>query len=236
MTTTREETIIVEGGEMKAHLAVPTSGTGPGVLLIQEIGGVNGYMEEVAGRLANLGYVALAPDVFWRVQPGFVVQEFSDETFPKAIEVSSQVDPALAVADLGMALEHLRELPETTGGVGVLGFCFGGTMAYLVGAEYEPDIVVSYYGSGVAGAIDRAADIVCPMLMHFGGKDPFLPMADIETIESGTSGMENVQIVVQPNAGHAFDNHASPVYYDQGAAQAAWEITAAFLSENLSVE
>lgn len=236
MTTTREETIIVEGGEMKAHIAIPEGGTGPGVLLIQEIGGVNSYMQEVASRLANLGYVALAPDVFWRVEPGFVVQEFSDETFPRAIEVSSQVDPTLAVADLGMALEHLRELPETTGQVGVLGFCFGGTMAYLVGAEYEPDVVVSYYGSGVAAAIERSSDIACPMLMHFGGEDPFLPMSDIETIVAATRGMENVDIIVQSEAGHAFDNHASPLYYDQTAAEAAWEATAAFLTLNLPVE
>ena len=145
MPTTRTETISLHDGEMGAHLAVPDLGTGPGVLVIQEIGGVNQYMRDVAERLAALGYVALVPDVFWRVQPGFAVDTFNDATMPQALGVASKVDADACLADLGVALEALRELPEVVGGVGVLGFCFGGTQAFLVAAEYEPDVAVSYY-------------------------------------------------------------------------------------------
>lgn len=233
MATTRTETISLDGGEMTAHLAVPDPGTGPGVLLIQEIGGVNGYIREVADRLAGLGYVALAPDVFWRVQPDFTVENFTDEGLSRAMEIAGQVDPGQTLADLGAALEHLRELPEVVGGVGVLGFCFGGTFAFLVAAEYEPDVAVSYYGSGVAASIDRAEEIECPLLFHFGGDDPFLPNDDVECIRDAVLGMPHIEILVQPDGGHAFDNHASERYHVPSAAKAAWTRTSAFLREHL---
>ncbi len=233
MPTTRTETITLHDGEMSAHLAVPDAGTGPGVLLIQEIGGVNGYVTDVATRLADLGYVTLAPDVFWRVQPGFTVDTFNETTLGQAMGVVSQLDGAAALADLGEALEALRELPEVIGGVGVVGFCFGGTYAFLMAAEYEPDCVVSYYGSGVASSIDRAADVECPMLMHFGGNDPYLPASDIEAIRSATTSMANIEIQVQADAGHAFDNHRSEMFHDADAASSAWTRTAAFLAEHL---
>lgn len=233
MPTTRTETVTLHDGEMSAHLAVPDAGTGPGVLLIQEIGGVNGYIKDVAERLADLGYVVLAPDVFWRVQPGFAVEVFNETTLGQAMGVVGRLDGEKVLADLGEALEALRELPEVIGGVGVVGFCFGGTYAFLMAAEYEPDVVVSYYGSGVAGAIDRADEIQCPVLFHFGGQDPYLPVADIEAIRAATSGLPHVDVLVQPDAGHAFDNHASEMFHDPVAAASAWTRTTAFLAEHL---
>ncbi|MBK5223369.1 MAG: dienelactone hydrolase family protein [Acidimicrobiia bacterium] len=218
---------------MGAHLAVPDAGTGPGVLLLQEIGGVNGYIRDVAERLADLGYVTLAPDVFWRVQPGFAVERFTEETMGQAAAIVGQFDGEAGLADLGQALEHLRELPEVVGGVGVVGFCFGGTYTFLMAAEYEPDVAVAYYGSGIAGAIDRASDVECPLLVHFGGNDPFLPAADIEAITAATTSMSNIEILVQPDAGHAFDNHASEMFHDPAAAATAWTRTVAFLSMHL---
>jgi carboxymethylenebutenolidase len=233
MATTRTESIPLEGGEMSAHLSIPDPGTGPGILLIHEIGGVNGYIKEVADRLAGLGYVAMAPDVLWRVQPEFSVETFNQETLGQAMGVVGQLDGEQALADLGAALEHLRELPEVVGGVGVLGFCFGGTYAYLVAAEYEPDVAVSYYGSGVAGSIDRAEEIECPTLFHFGGQDPYLPADQVQTIRDAVVGMPHVEILVQPEGGHAFDNHASEMFHQPEAAAAAWTRTAAFLNEHL---
>lgn len=236
MPTTRSESIPVHDGEMPAHLAVPDAGTGPGILLIQEIGGVNHYIKEVADRLAALGYVTLAPSVYFRIQPGFAIETFTEASLGEAMKVAGQYDAEQGLADLGAALEHLRELPEVIGGVGVVGFCFGGTQAFLMAAEYEPDAVVAYYGSGIAGAVDRATDIECPLLMHFGGEDPYLPVADIEKITEATSSMSNIEILVQPGAGHAFDNHASEMFHQPEAAAAAWTRTVAFLAEHVPGE
>ena len=146
------------------------------------------------------------------------------------------VATGLVAVDDGFVIDLVgRGVVRTlVGGVGVLGFCFGGTYAYLVAAEYEPDVAISYYGSGVAGAIDRAEDIECPTLFHFGGQDPYLPVDQIETIRDAVVGMSHIEILVQPEGGHAFDNHASEMFHQPEAAAAAWTRTAAFLHEHLS--
>jgi len=236
MTTTRTERITApDGGLFDGHLAVPELGSGPGLLLIQEIGGVNGYIREVAARLAALGYVVLAPDAFWRVRPNYELEVFTPEGLGEAMGIAGQFDPATGVPDLAAALDHLRTVPEVTGGVGVIGFCFGGTMSYLLAAAADPAVAVSYYGSGVAGALDHAPSITCPILFHFGGADPYLPAEDVERIRAATAAMANAEILVQPDAGHAFDNHLSEVFSDPEAAVAAWGRTVSFLAEHLPV-
>jgi len=234
MSWTRTERITArDGGTFSGHVALPASGMGPGLLLIQEIGGVNGYLEAVADRLADAGYVVLAPDAFWRVQPDFRVEVFTETTLRQCMGVAGQFDQEQGLADFGSALEHLRELPEVDGGVGVIGFCFGGTQAFLMAAEYDLDVAVSYYGSGVAGALDRVGDIECPLLFHFGGADPFIGPEALEAIKAATASMANIEMLVQPDAGHAFDNHASDRYWDPDAATAAWTRTIGFLAEHL---
>jgi carboxymethylenebutenolidase len=234
MTWTRTERITApDGGTFSGHVTLPPSGVGPGILLIQEIGGVNAYMEAVADRLADAGYVVLAPDAFWRVQPDFKVDVFTPETLQRCMGVAGRFDQEQGLADFGAALEHLRELPEVDGGVGVVGFCFGGTQAFLMAAEYDLDVAVSYYGSGVAGAIERMSDVECPLLFHFGGTDPYIPPDAVEAIRDAAAPLAHVELLVQPDAGHAFDNHLSENFWDPDAAAAAWTRTVAFLAEHL---
>lgn len=234
MAATRTETIAAhDGGSFGAHVTVPAKGSGPGLLLIQEIGGVNGYIKEVANRLAEAGYVTLAPDMFWRVQPNFVVETFTDESLADCMRVAGQYDPQLGRSDLARALDHLRNLPEVEGGVGALGFCFGGTQTFLLAADHDLDAAVSYYGSGVAGMLDRVPDIKGPLLFHFGGQDPFIPPDQVEAIAAATRPLANIEMMVQPDAGHAFDNHKSERYWDPDAASAAWARTIGFLARHL---
>lgn len=237
MTSTRTETITARDGEtFNGHVALPATGSGPGLLLIQEIGGVNSYIKAVAERLAELGYVVLAPDAFWRVEPNFSVEAFTESTLADCMRVAGQFDQEQGLADFGSALEHLRELPEVDGGVGVIGFCFGGTQTFLMAADYDLDVAVSYYGSGVAASIDRASDVECPLLFHFGGQDPYLPSDQVDTIKSATASMANIEVLVQPDAGHAFDNHLSENFWNADAANAAWTRTVGFLAEHLPVQ
>jgi carboxymethylenebutenolidase len=234
MPSTRTETITApDGGRFEGHLVLPDTGRGPGLLLIQEIGGVNGYIRSVAEKLAGLGYVVLAPDCFWRVRPGYRLEEFTPDGLQEAMGIAGQFDGEQGLADLRAALDHLRGLDEVAGAVGTLGFCFGGTMSYLLGVHDDPAAVVSYYGSGVADAIDQLGSVRCPVLFHFGSDDPYLPAEDVERIRSAAAGRDDVEVVVHDGAGHAFDNDRSPMFWNADASAAAWERTRTFLAEHL---
>jgi carboxymethylenebutenolidase len=221
-------------GSFAAHVTVPEAGTGPGVVVLHEIFGVNDYVTGTCRRLADLGYVALAPDLFWRIAPGLAL-DHDEEGLAKAMENVQRFDAATAVLDAAAAVEHLRSLPEVQGGVGVLGFCLGGTLAYLVAAASEPDAAVSYYGSGVADAIDQAVQIECPTLVHFGGDDPYIPREQVDAVVAGLDAHPGIEVIVHEGAGHAFDNHLAPAFHQPDAADAAWQRTKAFLAEALPV-
>ena len=220
-------------GDIPAVLCVPDSGSGPGIVLVQEIFGVNTYIRDVAQRLAGEGYVAVAPHMYWRIEDDFVVEATGPDDLPVAFEVAGQHDPADGVKDVGDALAHLAGRSEVDGPAGVIGFCFGGSMAYLAAAAHEPACAVSYYGSMIAANLDQAASISCPILFHFGSEDAFLPNEDVEGLRAATAGMDNVEILIQAGAGHAFDNHRNPMFSNPEAAAAAWAKTSAFLAASL---
>ena len=221
-------------GSMAAHVAVPDAGRGPGIVVIHEIFGVNGYITGTCRRLAELGYVALAPDLFWRVAPGLAL-DHDEEGLTRAMENISRFDAEAAVGDVAASFDHLRSLPEVQGGVGVLGFCLGGTLAYLAAAAASPDVAVSYYGSGVPAAVDQAEHIGCPVLIHFGGDDPYIPREQIDAARAALADRPGVTFVVHEGAGHAFDNSLAPMFHDPVAADAAWRQTADVLREALPV-
>jgi carboxymethylenebutenolidase len=227
--------ILVPGadGDIPALLCVPDSGSGPGMVLVQEIFGVNGYVRDVAERLANEGYVVLAPHMYWRIEADFAVEATGPDDLPTAFAVAGQHDPGDGVADVGAALAHLAERPEVDGPVGVIGFCFGGSMAYLAAAAHDPACAVSYYGSMIGANLDKATSITCPIQFHFGSDDAFLPNADVDGLRAATEGMGNVEIHVAEGAGHAFDNHRNPMFSNPDAAATAWAKTSAFLAANL---
>lgn len=228
MTTTRTDPIPLDDGTMDLHVWLPESGSGPGLVLIQEIFGVGPYMRDVAERLAGAGYVVGAPDVFWRFAPGW--ESGHDQAGLEASMAQvAQLDPAKAVADCTAALNHLR---TTSDRVGTLGFCLGGTLAFGVAIDADPDVCVAYYGSGVPGMIDQLDRVTCPTLFHFGSDDPYIPSEGVEQLAAAIDGREHLVLNVE-RAGHAFDNHHAEMFYDESAAKAAWAKTMAFLAEHL---
>ncbi|MBA3303192.1 MAG: dienelactone hydrolase family protein, partial [Acidimicrobiia bacterium] len=180
---TRTETVTApDGGTFDAHVALPEGGTGPGLLLLQEIFGVNSYLKAVGDRLAWLGYVVLAPDLFWRIERNIALPH-DKASLATAFGYLQRFDLDQGLLDCDAALAHLRALPEVDDGkAGVLGFCLGGRMAYGVAARSEPDTAVSYYGSGIADALDEAGRITSPVLFHFGQEDPFIGLDQVERI------------------------------------------------------
>lgn len=237
VTTRTEQITAPDGGLFTAHVTLPESGSGPGILLFQEIFGVNDFLTTKAADLAERGYVVACPDVFWRVEPGVSLPHDDaalEEAFGYAGRYAAEVDFDTKVGDLVAALDHLRALPETAGHkVAVMGYCLGGFLAYVVAAAADPDACVSYYGSGIADLLDRAGDIGCPILFHFGGNDPYIPNEQVAAVESAFADRDDVTVRVEAEAGHAFENLLAPRFAVPEAAARSFAATLDWLGATL---
>jgi carboxymethylenebutenolidase len=214
---------------MPAVLIRPAGGSGPGLVVLQEIFGVSEYIKQRARDLAAMGYLVLVPELYWRFGQSVTTDETSEAGPQEAFGYFSQLDIPQAADDSVAALEHLRGLPDSGGRAGVLGFCLGGRLAYLVGVQAEPDVVVSYYGSGIAERMEDAPKLTAPVLFHFGGSDPYFPMDQIEQVQQAFADRSDAEVHVQPDAGHAFDNFRAPIFHHPAASAASWPLTQAFL-------
>lgn len=231
MVSTRYEKITTSDGVFDAFCAEPDTVPAPGIVLLQEIFGINDNIRALAQRLADAGYLVLAPDVFWRVERRF---ERNDESgMAEGMARVQQLDFDLVGGDLVATVAHLRAMPGCDGRVGAVGFCLGGTLAFVTAAVAQPDAVVSYYGSGTAAQLGLLQKIECPLLFHYGDDDPFIPAEQIAAVEDATAGRTDVT-VHRYAAGHAFSNWDAPSMYDEPAATLAWERTLAFFGEHLT--
>ena len=234
-TSSRNERIpAFDGGEFSGYLALPESGRGPGLVVVQEIFGLTDYIRGAADRLAGLGYVALAPDLYWRLEPAVDLDERKEGALEKAFGFMQRLDFAKAAEDGAAALQHLRKLPEVVDGrAGILGFCLGGGIAYFVAANSDPDTTVSYYGSAVPDAVGLAPQVTCPILFQFGGADAYIPAEKQQAIRAAFAGHANAEFHVHEGAGHAFDNHNAAMFHHERAAADAWKQTEEFLARTL---
>jgi carboxymethylenebutenolidase len=221
-----------DGGEMAAYVAVPESGSGPGMVTVMEIFGVGEYIRGAADRLARLGYVALAPDLYRRTRPGTAFGH-AEGDLQAAMAAAGDLDSAGAVADAAVALAHLRGLPEVTSDAGVFGFCLGGTLAFGVAQSADPAVAICYYGSGVPGMLDEADRVSCPVLMHWGGEDPYIPVEQAQSACRAAAARPGWECHIHPDGGHAFDNWTNPMFSRPEPAARAWEQTQAFLAGTL---
>ncbi|HEY2688541.1 MAG TPA: dienelactone hydrolase family protein [Streptosporangiaceae bacterium] len=228
----RTESVETPDGSFDLTVWLPAEGAGPGLLLIQEIYGVSDYIRAVADDLAGLGYVVGAPDLFWRLEPGYQAAH-DDAGLTRSLEMGSRFDAAQGVADSAAALEHLASLPEVEGGLGVIGFCLGGTIAYFLAGQIEVGAVVSFYGSGIADNLDTLDRISSPLQFHFGGSDPYIPRDQVARVEAASAGRDNVEIHVEEDAGHAFHNRKAPMFHVPEPAARAWHRTEEFLQRHL---
>ncbi|MFC0399571.1 dienelactone hydrolase family protein [Paraburkholderia rhizosphaerae] len=214
-----------------AYLALPKSGKGPAVIIIQEIFGVNSHIRAVAEQYAQDGYVAIAPDIFWRTQPR-VELTYAGADRDKGIELLQKTNVDLAVADIGATAATLRAMPEVTGKVAAIGFCFGGRLAYLTAAQGTVDAAVSYYGGGIQNQLDVAPKINVPMQFHYGELDSGIPMSAVGQVKERFAGRDNVDFHIYPNADHGF-NCTDRASYHQHSAALAHGRTLTFLGERL---
>ncbi|HLH75695.1 MAG TPA: dienelactone hydrolase family protein [Candidatus Binataceae bacterium] len=200
-----------DGGRMDAYLALPESGSGPGLVLLQEVFGVSPYLREVADLYAAEGYVTIAPDLYWRLERNVSLGS-SEAELKRAFELSNRFDLDQGIRDVGDTLRTLRAMAQCTGKVGAVGFCLGGKLAYLTAARHPVDAMVSYYGVGIESHLAEADALRCPALFHFAGQDRYVPPAACEAIVAAFKGNDQAQFRTYPDAGHGFNNPTRPAY------------------------
>lgn len=227
-----------EGEEFEAYLALPpgpsgpSSGVGPGLVLLQEIFGVNRDMRAVADWYAARGFVVACPDLFWRQEPGVQLTDGRDEDFRRAFELYQGLDEAKAVEDASATLAFLREHPACTGKVGTVGFCLGGKLSYLMATRSDSDCSVGYYGVGIESALDEASRISCPTMLHLAGEDQYCPPPAQAQIHQALDTHPLTTLHVYPAQGHAFGREGS-AHFDAPAAELAHLRSLEFLVRHL---
>jgi carboxymethylenebutenolidase len=229
-----EMTIVCPDGEFSAYVAVcKTSGSkAPGILLIQEIFGVNKVMRDLCDDIASRGYVVLCPDLFWRQQPGIQLTDQTDAEWQRAFELYKGFDESKGVQDLIVSLDHLRRLPACTGKAASVGYCLGGKLAYLMATRSDADCNVSYYGVGIESTVGEAAAITKPLLMHIAAEDAFVSKGAQKTIVEALSSNPQVSIHVYPGVDHAFARPGG-AHWNAEAARLANERSEKFLARHL---
>ena len=220
-------------GKFSAYLASPKGAAGGGVLVIQEIFGVNKDMRDHCDHLAAQGYFALCPDIFWRQEPGIQITDKTEAEWAKAFELYKGFDVAKGVADLKASLAHLRKLKGVNGKAGTVGFCLGGLLAYLMATESDADCNVAYYGVGIDERLGAAAKIAKPTILHIAAEDGFVSKEAQAKIKAGLKGHRHVTIHTYPGVDHAFARN-NGVNYNKAAAQQAENRTLACFKANLA--
>jgi len=201
-----------DDGEFDAYLALPASGYGPGIVVLQEIFGVNSFVRSIADWYAAHGFVALCPDLFWRLERGV---ELAEADRSKAFALYQALDETKAVDDSAAALEFLRKHTGCSGRVGAVGFCLGGNLAYLLSVRFKPDCAVGYYGVSIEKSLDEAKNLNNPLMLHIGNDDQFCPPEAQTQIHAALDSNPLVTIHDYPGMGHAFGRpggeHYAPV-------------------------
>ena len=229
-----EVTISLQGGEsFMAYLATPSAGSGPGIVLIQEIFGVNQVMRDIADSHAANGYTVICPDLFWRQEPGIQLTDQSEAEWGRAFELYQGFDEAAGADDLKATLAYLRGHDACTGKVGSVGYCLGGKLAYLMATRSDADCNVGYYGVGIENALDEIGNISAPLMLHVAEKDQFCPPEAQAKIHGALDGHANVTIHDYAGMDHAFARVGGE-HYDKASADQANERTAAFFRQHLA--
>ena len=220
-------------GEFDAYLAAPQGGQSPGVVVIQEIFGINPHIRSVTDRFAEAGYAAIAPDLYWPHK-----HHFETGYTPADIEVAGGVMGKIslddAVKDVAATIGVLKGRKEAKPDkVGVVGFCWGGLMTYLVAARLHPTCSAPYYGGRIAQFLGEAGNINTPAMFHFGEQDASIPMDQVAQIKETFKNNKNVTIYTYPGAQHGFtcDERGS---YHEASAELAWGRTLEFLGKHLA--
>lgn len=225
-------TITAADGAFDAYVARPQAAKAPAIVVIQEIFGVNKVMRDICDDLAAQGYLAVCPDLFWRIEPGIDITDQSKEEWDKAFQLFNAFDADKGVDDLQATIDAIRADPGCTGKVGSVGFCLGGKMAFLTATRTDVDAAVSYYGVGLDSLTGEAGKITRPVLLHIAAEDGFVPKEAQAAIHAALDNHPLVTIHDYPGRDHAFARVGGE-HYHAGDAETAGKRSLAFFTEHL---
>jgi carboxymethylenebutenolidase len=226
------EWVQVQGpdGAFKAYVARPAGAPIGAVVAIQEIFGVNAVMRGKADWLAREGFLAVAPDLFWRIKPGIDITDQTEAEWKEAIGYMNQLDKDASVRDVEATLTWARG--QRVGKAGVVGYCMGGYIAFLAACRTDTDASVCYHGGGIHTVLGEAGGIKKPVMLHNPMKDSFIPVEALNTIRETLKGNPLVTIHEYAEQDHAFTREGGQ-HYDEAAKQLADGRTIAFLKQHL---
>jgi carboxymethylenebutenolidase len=228
----KDITIKGADGDFSGYLAAPESGKGPGIVVIQEIFGVNQVMRDLCDGFAARGYFALSPDLFWRIQPNVRLTDKTDAEWKQAFDLMGRFNADSGIRDIQATIDTLRKTDGCTGKVGAVGYCLGGMLAYLTAARTNSDASVGYYGVNIQPLLGEAKNIQKPLLLHIAGKDEFVKPDAQKQIVDGLKDNPRVTIHTYPQMDHAFAR-AGGAHFDQANADLANGRTAMFFRQHL---
>lgn len=221
----------LDGKEFGAYCALPQTKRGPGLIVIQEIFGVNAAMRQLCDSYAAKGYAAVCPDLFWRQEPGVQLTDKTPAEWERAMALMKGFDIEAGVRDLFSTLAHLRAM-QGESKIGAVGYCLGGKLAWLMATRSDVDASVSYYGVGLDQMLDEVHDIRAPMMLHIAGLDAYVPPPARQKILAAVARNPVIKAHVYEGADHAFAR-PNGQNYNGAAAELANQRTEAFFAEHL---
>ncbi|MGE0596297.1 MAG: dienelactone hydrolase family protein [Hyphomonadaceae bacterium] len=219
-----------QDGAFRAYVARPDGTPQGAVVVVQEIFGVNAVMRGKADWLAREGFLAIAPDLFWRIRPGVELTDQTDAEWKEAIALMNALDKDAALNDVAATLAHVRGMGANK--AGVMGYCMGGYLAFLAACRTDSDATVAYHGGGIHTKLDEAGGIKKPLMLHNPMKDAFIPVEALNTIRETLKSNPLVTVHEYAEQDHAFTREGGK-HYDADATRLADSRTVAFFTQHL---
>ena len=230
-----KDLITIEGwdGAFGAYIARPKTLPAPAVVVLQELCGVTADIRKTSDELAEQGFLAVAPDLFWRQEPGVDLNVTSEADWQHGLRLYGAYDRDAGVKDVKDTVDAVRNLPEYNSKVAVLGYCLGALMVFLTAVRcHGVDAAVAYHGGDTEKYLGEVDGLNAPLLMHLAGEDEFISKAAQAEIKAALAKRPNATVYSYPGQNHAFSRH-NGAHYNAEAAALAHERTYAFLHRQL---
>jgi carboxymethylenebutenolidase len=207
-------------GNFQAYIARPAVLPAPAIVVVQEIFGVNADLRDTCDELGSRGYLALSPDLFWRMEPGVDMSDQTEAEWKKGFALYTAFDYDAGVADIAATMETARTMPGASGKVGLMGYCLGGLMTFIVTLRKGADASVVYYGGDTEKHLDEAHRLKNPLLMHLGEEDEYISKQAQRAIIEALKDNAFAHVFTYPGCSHAFARHRGQHYNKEAAALA----------------
>jgi carboxymethylenebutenolidase len=226
--------ITVQGrdGAFGAYIAMPEALPAPAVVVLQELFGVNADIRKHCDELAEQGFVAVAPDLFWRQEPGVDLSVTSEPDWQHGLRLYQAYDRDAGVRDVEDTVDTVIKMPECSGKIAVLGYCLGALMTFLTAVRYRVDAAVAYHGGDTEKYLGEVDGLQAPLLMHLGEEDEFISKPAQAEIKKALATKPNATVYSYPGQRHAFSRH-NGAHYNAAAAALANGRTSQFLNQQL---